>query len=40
MRRILVIDDHEPSRHRIAKVLSQSGFRIVGEATSGAEGPP
>jgi response regulator NasT len=36
MRRVLVIDDHEPSRNHLAKVLSESGFRVVGEATGGA----
>jgi two-component system nitrate/nitrite response regulator NarL len=38
MRRVLVIDDHEPSRNHLAKVLSESGFRVVGEATGGAAG--
>jgi len=38
MRRVLVIDDHEPSRKNLAGILARSGFQIVGEATSGAEG--
>jgi response regulator NasT len=38
MRRALVIDDHEPSRGNLVRVLRESGFRIVGEASSSAAG--
>jgi AmiR/NasT family two-component response regulator len=38
MRRVMVIDDHEPSRGNLVRVLRESGFRIVGEASSGAAG--
>ena len=36
MRRVLVIDDHEPSRRNLIGVLAESGFEIAGEGTSGA----
>jgi response regulator NasT len=38
MRRALVIDDHEPSRKNLVRVLTESGFQVVGEASSGAAG--
>jgi len=38
MKRALVIDDHEPSRKNVVGVLAESGFQIVGAATSGAAG--
>jgi two-component system, response regulator PdtaR len=38
MRRVMVIDDHEPSRGNLVRVLRESGFRIVGEASSGVAG--
>ena len=38
MRRVLVIDDHEPSRKKLVGILARSGFQVVGEATNGAEG--
>ena len=38
MKRALVIDDHEPSRKNLVGVLAESGFQIVGAATSGAAG--
>ena len=36
MRRVLVIDDHEPSRRNLFGVLAESGFEIAGDGTSGA----
>ena len=36
MRRVLVIDDHEPSRKNLFRVLAESGFEIAGDGTSGA----
>jgi len=36
MRRVLVIDDHEPSRKNLFSVLAESGFEVVGNGTSGA----
>jgi response regulator NasT len=38
MRRALVIDDHDPSRKDLVRVLTESGFEVVGEASSGAGG--
>ena len=38
MRRALVINDHEPSRKNLVRVLTESGFQVVGEASSGAAG--
>lgn len=35
MRRVLVIDDHEPSRQRIVAILRERGYEIVGEGASG-----
>jgi len=34
-RRVLVIDDHLPSRTLLLKALSQGGFDVVGEGTRG-----
>ena len=36
MRRVLVIDDHEPSRKNLFRVLAESGFVVAGDGTSGA----
>jgi len=35
MRRVLVIDDHEPSRKDLFRVLAESGFEVAGDGTSG-----
>ena len=35
MRRVLVIDDHEPSRKALVNTLTQSGYKIAGEGVSG-----
>ena len=35
MRRVLVIDDHQPSRRQLVTSLSKSGYEIAGEGTSG-----
>ena len=35
MRRVLVIDDHEPSRKNVFRVLAESGFEVAGEGASG-----
>jgi len=35
MRKVLVIDDHEPSRQRLVKILRQRGYEIAGEGSSG-----
>jgi response regulator NasT len=35
MRRVLVIDDHEPSRQHLSKILLERGYEIVGEGSSG-----
>lgn len=35
MRRVLVIDDHEPSRSHLVRVLAESGFQVAGEGASG-----
>ncbi len=35
MRRVLVIDDHEPSRKQILATLKDGGYEIAGEGTSG-----
>jgi len=32
----LVIDDHEPSRKNLFRVLAESGFEVAGDGTSGA----
>jgi len=36
MRRVLVIDDHEPSRKNLFRVLAESGFEVAGDGTGGA----
>ena len=35
MRRVLVIDDHVPSRDNLKRALASSGCQVVGEGTSG-----
>jgi len=35
MRRVLVIDDHEPSRRHLIKILRERGYEIAGEGSSG-----
>ena len=35
MKRVLIIDDHEPSRKTLVKTLTQSGYEIAGEGASG-----
>ena len=35
MRRVLVIDDHEPSRVLLIKILLERGYEIAGEGSSG-----
>lgn len=35
MRRVLVIDDHDPSRSQLVKTLKASGYEIAGEGASG-----
>jgi response regulator NasT len=35
MRRVLVIDDHDPSRNNLKRALAGSGCQVVGEGTSG-----
>ncbi len=35
MRRVLVIDDHVPSRNNLKRALAVSGCQVVGEGTSG-----
>jgi two-component system, response regulator PdtaR len=35
MRRVLVIDDHVPSRDNLKRALSASGCQVVGEGSSG-----
>lgn len=35
MRRVLVIDDHEPSRKTLVNTLTKSGYKIAGEGLSG-----
>ncbi len=35
MRRVLVIDDHEPSRRHLVSILSEGGYEIAGEGGSG-----
>jgi two-component system, response regulator PdtaR len=38
MSRVLVIDDHDPSRENLVSSLKGSGYEVVGEGTSGATG--
>ena len=35
MRRVLVIDDHDPSREQLVQTLRASGYEIAGEGASG-----
>jgi AmiR/NasT family two-component response regulator len=35
MRRVLVIDDHEPSRRHLIQILRERGYEIAGEGSSG-----
>jgi CheY-like chemotaxis protein len=35
--RVLVVDDYEPSRRSIHRILSSSNFQIIGQATDGLE---
>jgi DNA-binding NarL/FixJ family response regulator len=37
-RRVLVIDDHSPSRKDLVPALARRGFEVVGEASSGSAG--
>ena len=39
MRRVLVIDDHDPSRQHLIKSLLQCGYEIAGEGSSGKLAP-
>jgi response regulator NasT len=39
MRRVLVIDDHDPSRRLLVKSLQQCGYEIAGEGRSGKLAP-
>lgn len=36
MRRVLLIDDHVPSRNNLKRALAASGCEVIGEGTSGA----
>jgi response regulator NasT len=38
MSRVLVIDDHDPSRKNLVTILRESGYEVVGEGASGASG--
>jgi AmiR/NasT family two-component response regulator len=35
MRRVLVIDDHEPSRKHLVKILTEGKYEVAGEGASG-----
>jgi response regulator NasT len=35
MRRVLIIDDHDPSRRYLVKVLTEGQYEVAGEAASG-----
>ena len=35
MRRVLVIDDHEPSRKHLVKILTEGRYEVAGEGASG-----
>jgi len=35
MRRVLVIDDHQPSRRHLVTILNKGEYEIAGEGTSG-----
>lgn len=36
MSRVLVIDDHDPSRKNLVSILRNGGYEVVGEGTTGA----
>jgi two-component system, response regulator PdtaR len=36
MRRVLIIDDHEPSRKTLVAMLTQGGYEIAGEGSCGS----
>ena len=38
MSRVLVIDDHDPSRKHLVSILNAGGYEVVGEGTTGATG--
>ena len=35
MKRVLVIDDHDPSRKNLTGALAAAGYEVVGEGASG-----
>jgi AmiR/NasT family two-component response regulator len=35
MRRVVVIDDHQPSRRQVVTILNNAGYEIAGEGASG-----
>ncbi len=35
---VLIVDDHEPFRRVVSELLRDSGYRVVGEAATGAQG--
>jgi response regulator NasT len=35
MRRVLVIDDHQPSRRHLVTILNNGGYEVAGEGTNG-----
>ena len=35
---VLIVDDHEPFRRVVGELLRGSGYRVVGEAATGAQG--
>jgi response regulator NasT len=37
MSKVLLIDDHEPSRRLVSKILLERGYELVGEGSSGGE---
>jgi DNA-binding NarL/FixJ family response regulator len=37
MRRVLVIDDHEPSRRHLVRTLTEAKYEIAGEGASGEQ---
>jgi CheY-like chemotaxis protein len=39
MKRVLIIDDHEPSRKTLVKTLTESGYEIAGQGASGETAP-
>jgi response regulator NasT len=38
MSRVLVIDDHDPSRKNLVSILRERGYEVVGEGVTGAMG--